>query len=130
VPADRSAARRMGGRLARLARQAGRSKAADRGRPLGEREVPWVAITPVVNAIRVLERMVPDGHLLFDHHAHDLQFARQGTGTLKKSGLRTRIEDFVTWANREAARHGLAWPARTSPTTRTGRSAWAGSAGA
>ena len=37
-----------------------------------EREVPWVAITPVVNAIRVLERMVPDGHLLFDHHAHDL----------------------------------------------------------
>ncbi len=72
-----------------------------------EREVPWVAITPVVNAIRVLERMVPDGHLLFDHHAHDLQFARQGTGTLKKSGLRTRIEDFVTWANREAARHGL-----------------------
>ncbi len=46
-----------------------------------EREVPRVAITPVVNAIRVLERMVPDGHLL-------------------------------------------------SPTTRTGRSAWAGSAGA
>ena len=37
-----------------------------------EREVPWVAITPVVNAIRVLERMVPDGHLLFDHNAHDL----------------------------------------------------------
>ena len=26
-----------------------------------EREVPWVAITPVVNAIRVLERMVPAG---------------------------------------------------------------------
>ena len=36
-----------------------------------EREVPWVAITPVVNAIRVLERMVPDGHLLFGHDAHD-----------------------------------------------------------
>ena len=41
-----------------------------------ERDVPWVAITPVVNAIRVLERMVPDGDLLFDHHAHDLR----GTG--------------------------------------------------
>jgi len=73
-----------------------------------EREVPWVAITPVVNAIRVLERMIPDGQLLFDHHAHDLQFARQGTGSLKMSGLRYRIEDFAAWANREAARQGLA----------------------
>jgi integrase len=72
-----------------------------------EREVPWVAITPVVNAIRVLERMVPAGHLLFDHHAHDL-LSRPGTGSLKVSALRDRIKDFVTWANREAARHGLA----------------------
>ena len=53
-----------------------------------EREVPWVAITPVVNAIRVLERMVPDGHLLFDHHAHDLPASRPGTGSLKPSALR------------------------------------------
>jgi hypothetical protein len=28
-----------------------------------------VAITPVVNAIRVLERMVPDGDLLFGQQA-------------------------------------------------------------
>lgn len=48
--------------------------------------------------------MVPDGHLLFDRHAHDLYFARQGgTGALKASGLRARIEDFAAWANREAA---------------------------
>jgi hypothetical protein len=73
-----------------------------------EREAPWVAITPVVNAIRVLERMVPAGHLLFDHHAHDLPSSRAGTGSLKVSTLRERIEDFVTWANREAASHGLA----------------------
>ena len=73
-----------------------------------EREAPWVAITPVVNAIRVLERMVPAGHLLFDHHAHDLPGSRAGTGSLKVSALRDRIEDFVTWANREAASHGLA----------------------
>lgn len=33
------------------------------------REVPWVAIKPVVNAIRVLERFVPDGVLLFDQSA-------------------------------------------------------------
>jgi hypothetical protein len=73
-----------------------------------EREAPWVAITPVVNAIRVLERMVPAGHLLFDHHAHDLPSSRAGTGSLKVTAVRDRIEDFVTWANREAARHGLA----------------------
>ena len=30
-----------------------------------QRDVPWVAITPVVHAIRVLERIVPDGELLF-----------------------------------------------------------------
>jgi len=73
-----------------------------------EREVPWVAITPVVNAIRVLECMVPDGHLLFDHHAHDLPASRPGTGSLKLTALRDRIEDFAAWANREAASHGLA----------------------
>ncbi|MCX5317639.1 integrase [Streptomyces sp. NBC_00154] len=72
-----------------------------------EREVPWVAITPVVNAIRVLERMVPPGSLLFDHLAHDLRFARQGTGSLKPGALRTRIEEFVDWANTEAAAQGL-----------------------
>jgi hypothetical protein len=73
-----------------------------------EREAPWVAIAPVVNAIRVLERMVPAGHLLFDHHAHDLPSSRARTGSLKVTALRERIEDFVTWANREAASHGVA----------------------
>ncbi|TVZ06299.1 integrase [Trebonia kvetii] len=77
-----------------------------------EREVPWVAITPVVNAIRVLERMVPEGHLLFDHSAHDAG-NRPGTGSLKVSALRGRIEDFVAWANREASRHEL--PGETIP---------------
>ncbi|MFC5918233.1 hypothetical protein [Streptomyces pulveraceus] len=37
------------------------------------REVPWVAIPPVVTAIRVLERIVPDGGLLFDAAAHAFQ---------------------------------------------------------
>jgi hypothetical protein len=73
-----------------------------------EREVPWVAIPPVVNAIRVLERMVPDGHLLFDHLAHDLLSPRASTGSLRVETLGRRIESFVSWANQEAARHGLA----------------------
>ncbi|MBK6015521.1 integrase [Streptomyces sp. MBT53] len=72
-----------------------------------EREVPWVAITPVVNAIRVLERMVPDGTLLFDHNAHVQHQSRADTGSLKTSGLVERIEHFVTWANIEALRHEL-----------------------
>ncbi|MEU5547521.1 hypothetical protein AB0G85_35025 [Streptomyces sioyaensis] len=52
-----------------------------------EREVPWVAIAPVVHAIRVLERMVPHGHLLFDHNAHDLRGTRPDTGSLKHEGM-------------------------------------------
>jgi integrase len=72
-----------------------------------ERDVPWVAITPVVNAIRVLEHMVPPGSLLFDRNVHDLRSQRSGTGSLKLTSLRTRIEDFTGWANAEAARHAL-----------------------
>jgi hypothetical protein len=72
-----------------------------------EREAPWVAITPVVNAIRVLERMVPDGHLLFGHDSHDARGERPDTGSLKPAALRERIEDFADWANREAATHDL-----------------------
>jgi hypothetical protein len=71
-----------------------------------EREAPWVAITPVVNAIRVLERVVASGHLLFDHGTHDLH-GRPDTGSLKTQTLRVRVEEFTDWANREAARHGL-----------------------
>jgi integrase len=72
-----------------------------------EREVPWVAIIPVVNAIRVLERMVPNSCLLFDHDAHDLHNLRPGTGSLKYGGLRDRIDAFIAWANAEAAAHNL-----------------------
>ncbi|WP_432140048.1 integrase [Streptomyces sp. bgisy154] len=73
-----------------------------------ERDVPWVAITPVVNAIRVLERMVPPGHLLFDRNAHDTRGNRSGRpASLQHATVRARIEAFVTWANTEATRHDL-----------------------
>jgi hypothetical protein len=72
-----------------------------------ERDMPWVAIRPVVNAIRVLERMVPEGALLFDHDVHDTM-SRPGTGSLKTATLRGRIEAFAAWANAQAAAHGLA----------------------
>lgn len=51
-----------------------KSATDDRGNHLSagiERDVPWVAITPVIRAIRVLERMVPEDALLFDHRVHD-----------------------------------------------------------
>jgi len=78
-----------------------------------ERDVPWVAIAPVVQAIRVLERIVPDGHLLFDLNDHQFQFLfdlndhqfqskHRKTGSLKAPAMRIRIEDFVTWVNTEA----------------------------
>jgi hypothetical protein len=73
-----------------------------------EREVPWVAIAPVVNAIRVLERIVPHGQLLFDCRIHDPYVSKGRTGSLKTDALNRRIEAFVAWANQEARTHGLA----------------------
>jgi integrase len=73
-----------------------------------ERDVPWVAITPVVNSIRVLERTVPDGHLLFDWHIHVPRGRKDRAGALKTDILGRRIEAFVAWANREALTQGLA----------------------
>ncbi|MFI0214497.1 integrase [Streptomyces lydicus] len=72
-----------------------------------ERGVPWVAITPVVHAIRVLERMVPPGELLLSATHHDFMQQRGHHGALKNQGLHRRIKDFVSWANREAKVQGL-----------------------
>ncbi|MBC2907509.1 hypothetical protein [Streptomyces cupreus] len=52
-----------------------------------ERNVPWVAVTPVVRAIRVLERMVPEGELLFSSAHHDFARGRRRDGALKNSSM-------------------------------------------
>jgi hypothetical protein len=74
-----------------------------------EREVPWVAITPVVHAIRVLERMVPEGELLLSAAHHDVHRhgGRQHQGAMRGHTLNRRIESFVAWVNREAEAQGL-----------------------
>ncbi|MFE9367874.1 integrase [Streptomyces sp. NPDC006978] len=74
------------------------------------REAPWVAITPVVHAVRVLERIVPADALLFDHRAHYWGKGRmqKGNGSLRVATLVDRMEDFVTWANKEATMLGRA----------------------
>ena len=83
-----------------------------------ERDVPWVAITPVVTAIRVLERMVPDRQLLFAYSVHDPS-GRAGTGSLNVEAFTARIGDFSAWANREAASYDL--PAEAIPDDPHGR---------
>lgn len=72
-----------------------------------ERDVLWVAIAPVVAATRVLEEIVPEGELLFasDYHRGAVRHRGKAMGSY---GIRERIADFITWANQEAARHGLA----------------------
>lgn len=71
-----------------------------------ERDVPWVAIAPVVAAIRVLERIVPEGELLFCSDYHRGTERHRGKA-LGGDGIREGLTDFITWANQEAARHGL-----------------------
>lgn len=72
-----------------------------------ERDVPWVAITPVVHAIRVLERIVPDGELLLSAAHHDFSHSRRYRGALKYGALNRKIENFVTWVNQEAPSQNL-----------------------
>ncbi|WP_405522478.1 integrase [Streptomyces canus] len=72
-----------------------------------EREVPWVAIAPVVRSIRILERIVPEGELLFSAAHHDFQGVKAHHGALKNGTLNRRIDSFVAWANREAVAQGL-----------------------
>jgi hypothetical protein len=48
------------------------------------REVPWVAIEPVVRAIRTVERINPDGYLF---------------GGLPPDTMNLRVEKFITWAS-------------------------------
>ncbi|MFE7464728.1 integrase [Streptomyces sp. NPDC057499] len=73
------------------------------------RDVPWVAITPVVRAIRVLERMVPEGELLLSAAHHDVHRpgGKQHQGAIRKTSLNRRIESFIVWVNREAEAQGI-----------------------
>jgi hypothetical protein len=62
-----------------------------------------VAIAPVTRAIRVLERIVPDGALLFDSTTHNATIGGRGRqGSLGLKTMRGRIEDFVVFASHTA----------------------------
>jgi len=69
------------------------------------RVVPWVAIPPVVSAIRVLERFVPPDGLLLSSRHHSSR--SRSSNSLTGSALTDRIKDFVAWINQEATDKGL-----------------------
>ncbi|WP_327724034.1 integrase [Streptomyces europaeiscabiei] len=84
------------------------------------REAPWVAIEPAVNAIRILEKIVPGDSLLFDASAHDFPNHRPGyAGSLLAHTMNSRIEDFILWANDMA--HQLDLPTEAIPPDPHGR---------
>ncbi|WP_328778116.1 hypothetical protein OHT68_01605 [Streptomyces canus] len=66
------------------------------------RQVPWVAITPVVHAIRVLERMVPDGELLLSTAHHEFRSRHGHAGALRQDTLTLRIESSADTHNTTA----------------------------
>ncbi|MGW3957222.1 integrase [Streptomyces sp. NPDC004752] len=70
------------------------------------REIPWVAIAPVVAAIRVLERIVPDGELLFGSRFHQFDGGQGTEVALNSTGMRERVESFADWASQTARRLG------------------------
>ncbi|MEY9877914.1 hypothetical protein ABH931_007438 [Streptacidiphilus sp. MAP12-33] len=84
-----------------------------------ERAVPWVAITPVVTAIRLLEQLVPAGALLFGSGIHDPNRTQHRTRALGVGVMSDRIEDLVAWASAEAAEHDL--PGEVIPPDPSGR---------
>ncbi|MEV7384302.1 hypothetical protein [Streptomyces lydicus] len=60
----------------------------------------------MVAAIRVLERIVPEGGLLFGATSHDFPKHRQLSGSIKHKTVGVRIEAFATWVSDLAARLG------------------------
>ncbi|MFJ2909976.1 hypothetical protein ACIO8F_11290 [Streptomyces sp. NPDC087228] len=44
------------------------------------RAVPWMVIEPVVSAVRIVEKIVPDDRLLFDSVGHTFRHTRSSDG--------------------------------------------------
>ncbi|MEV2255940.1 integrase [Streptomyces sp. NPDC050147] len=63
------------------------------------RETPWVAVGPVVSAVRLLERMTGTSLLLFDLAEHDWYDQQRRRGALTPEAMRDRIDAFRHWAN-------------------------------
>ncbi|MEV6825563.1 integrase [Amycolatopsis sp. NPDC051102] len=78
------------------------------------RETPWIAIPPVVRAIRVLERLVGPGKLLFDAHTFDPRRGETRHGkAMATTTMANRLERTVAWLNALAEQLGR--PQETIP---------------
>lgn len=71
------------------------------------RNTPWIAVPQVVRAIRVLERIVGPGKLLFDAVTTDRRrsFRREGR-SLSSSTIRQRVQSAIDLFNDLAKQHG------------------------
>lgn len=73
-----------------------------------DRDTPWIAIPPVVRAIRVMESIVGDGDLLFERDTpHSTRTPNPGRSLTHKTAAH-RIERLITWINDYAQNIGRA----------------------
>lgn len=73
----------------------------------GAVRIPWVAVTPVVNGVRVMERLSQGSRLLFDAMVEDRRSVEARTGrSLSPVTIHNRIKAFVEWVNHYARSRG------------------------
>ncbi len=73
----------------------------------GAARVPWVAVAPVVTAVRVMERLGHGSRLLFDTMAEDRRSGEVRTGrSLSPVTVHNRVKAFIGWVNQHARSRG------------------------
>jgi hypothetical protein len=73
----------------------------------GAVRVPWVAVPPVVTAVRVMERLSQGSRLLFDAMAEDRRSSDIRTGrSLSPVTVHNRVKAFIEWVNQHARSGG------------------------
>ncbi|GAA3348910.1 hypothetical protein GCM10020358_69160 [Amorphoplanes nipponensis] len=73
----------------------------------GAVRVPWVAVPPVVTAVRVMERLSQGTRLLFDAMAEDRRSIEVRTGrSLSPVTVHNRVKAFIEWVNQHARSRG------------------------
>lgn len=70
-----------------------------------QREQPWQAIAPVAQAVKVMEKLHPDGELLFPATAFAAQMPSSGVANaVTADTIRDRIAELIDWCNQQAIR--------------------------
>lgn len=70
-----------------------------------QREQPWQAIAPVAQAVKVMEKLHPDGRLLFPANAFAAQLpSSEVASAVTANTIRHRIAELIDWCNQQAVR--------------------------